>query len=230
MKIGITERGDAALDLSWVKWVKDHKPAILITKNPEKLYEILASPELCVQNIIIHCTITGYGASILEPNVLPWQRSIQAVYDLYSQFGPNRIVLRVDPIIPTDKGIDLAKKVMNVVDGLTIRKRISFIDNYDHVKERFKKANISLPWDSFHAPLDLRLKVWKELGEPEVCGEPGMKCTGCISKLDCETLNVVPIEVDKGQRPYCACLMNKKELLDSRRRCEHACLYCYWHD
>lgn len=41
--IGITERGDAALDLSWEDWVFAQKrPAILISKDPLKLYDELS--------------------------------------------------------------------------------------------------------------------------------------------------------------------------------------------
>ena len=34
MKIGITERGDAAFNLNWKKWVIQGNPAVLITKQP----------------------------------------------------------------------------------------------------------------------------------------------------------------------------------------------------
>ena len=38
--IGITERGDAALDTHWEDWVFVQKrPAILISKDPLKLYD-----------------------------------------------------------------------------------------------------------------------------------------------------------------------------------------------
>lgn len=32
-KIGVTERGDPALDLSWLPWVKNGNPTVLITKK-----------------------------------------------------------------------------------------------------------------------------------------------------------------------------------------------------
>ena len=37
VQIGITERGDAALNTGWKKWVENGQPAILITKNVIKL-------------------------------------------------------------------------------------------------------------------------------------------------------------------------------------------------
>lgn len=244
--IGITERGDPVFDFNWLPWVQEGNPAILITKNPAKLYEVLTRIKNSKNfNVIVHCTITGYGESVIEPNVPLFMKSINGYHDLYKYFGKDRVVLRVDPIIPTEKGIDLAKQVIEhaskipttqLYDGkvnysskvIKQRIRISFIDNYDHVKERFRMLEIpELPWD-FHAPLDLRLKVWEELGKPEVCGEPGITCTGCVSETDCKIFGVEPIDISKGQRKHCACLMNKKELLTVRGRCAHNCAYCYY--
>ena len=64
-KIGITERGDAAYDTRWRKWLFDGNPAVLITKCPTKLIDHLA--DIPNPNIIIHCNITGYGGSVIEP-------------------------------------------------------------------------------------------------------------------------------------------------------------------
>lgn len=72
-RIGITERGDAALDTSWEDWVFVQKrPAILISKDPLKLFTEVTSMVdqygFC-PNIIVHCTITGFGGTKIEPNV-----------------------------------------------------------------------------------------------------------------------------------------------------------------
>jgi DNA repair photolyase len=229
-EIGITERGDAALDLGWVPWVKAGKPAILITKDPQLLLGILGggvySPKT---NIIVHCTITGFGGTVLEPNVSSYDVSLGAYNSLIKMLGSCRVILRIDPVIPTLKGRQVAMKVLKG-RAFDTRVRISFIDNYNHVKRRFKTAGVSLPWDSFHAPLEDRISTWKYLGEPEICGEPGFKCTGCVSAKDCETLDIDPSTSEKGQRAYCACLANKHELLSRRSRCPHKCLYCYWSD
>jgi len=230
-KIGITERGDAALNTIWLDWVKASQPAILISKDPSKLFNILK--DLKNPSIIVHCTITGFGGTILEPNVPSPHISLQGYNKLIDLLGLERIVLRIDPIIPTQKGIQAAKNTIEAGKLITknnpkMRIRISFLDNYNHVKERFKKAEVPiLPWD-FHAPLDVRLKVWEELGKPEVCGEPDMECTGCISALDCKILGVQEIQSDFKQRKSCACLANKTELLNNRNRCDHKCLYCYY--
>ena len=232
MKIGITERGDAALDTGWLNWVLLGSPAILITKNPGLLAEKLS--EVPIQNIIIHCTITGFGGSILEPGVPPFQEAIEGYKSLVKTYSKDRAVLRVDPIIPTEKGIEKAKKVIEAAKGSYGRIRISFLDNYSHVKKRFEEAKLPIINYNFHAPLSTRKTVLtslEELAETklEVCGEPEMECTGCVSIKDIEILtpNVKEIQMSK-QRPACACLAMKQELLLNRKQCAHGCLYCYW--
>ena len=71
MSIGITERGDIEFDNEWM--FKFHKMdfCILISKG---------LPPINGQNfmknnadkIIFHATTTGYGGTILEPNVIPY--------------------------------------------------------------------------------------------------------------------------------------------------------------
>jgi hypothetical protein len=229
-KIGITERGDAALNTEWLDWVKSNQPAILISKNPFLLYDHLKN--LDKPNVIVHCTITGFGGTILEPNVPEPDLSFKGYKSLIELLGLNRVILRVDPIIPTEKGIKVAINMIEIgkliANDKNVRVRISFIDNYKHVQERFEKAEIPVfPW-GFHAPLDLRIKTWLTLGKPEICGEPEMECTGCISSLDCKTLGVEEIESEFKQRQSCKCLANKFELLSNKKPCSHACTYCYW--
>jgi hypothetical protein len=155
-------------------------------------------------NIIIHATITGFGGSKLEPNVPKPEFAFIGLEVLLEKFKNHypldRIVLRVDPIIPTPKGFEIAKKIIDKGKALGIKRiRISFLDNYPHVKERFTLANIPQLKYDFHAPLEDRIKIWEDLGKPEVCGEPGIQCTGCISKLDCEVLGVLPINKTSQQ-------------------------------
>src|SRR4030042_5411374 len=104
-EIGITERGDAALDLSWVNWVMQNKPAILISKDPLKLCSILEG--LKHSNIIVHATITGYGHSDLEPNVPVVDNAFEGYSRLINKLGNARVVLRVDPVIPSEEGISI---------------------------------------------------------------------------------------------------------------------------
>jgi DNA repair photolyase len=232
--IGITERGDAALDKSWVSWVKDGKPAILITKDPSKLIDRLV--QIKNPNVIVHTTVTGFGSTKLEPGVPHPDIALDHTKDLVDFLGRERVVLRIDPIIPTTKGIQTAIKTIHGWDyrePKDMRIRISFLDNYNHVKERFRENNIKqIPYD-FHADLNVRRDTYEYLKQQtskkiEICGEPGIECTGCISDLDCKILGVKPTTNQSKQRSACACLSLKHELLNNKKQCRHNCLYCYW--
>jgi hypothetical protein len=74
-EIGITERGDVALDLGWLPWVQKGKPAILITKDPRT---------------------PGFGRSVLEPYVSDKFESLTAYKQLICVYGIDRVVLRID--------------------------------------------------------------------------------------------------------------------------------------
>jgi len=221
--IGITERGDPAFDLNWIPWVSKGRPAIIISKNPVAICKYLA--QMNDINVIVHVTITGYGGTDLEPGVIKSEAAFDGYLRLIGLLGHNRVVLRVDPIIPTAAGHWVAEQLIK--QAIT-RVRISFLDMYDHVRERFIREDMDVLKYGFHAPLVLRHKIWSELGRPEICGEPDLPSTGCISDLDCQILGVSPIDILFKQRTTCACKGNKRELLSSQKQCKHGCLYCYW--
>lgn len=243
--IGITERGDAALDFEWVPWVEGGRPAILITKDPRKLAARIGALKNR-PNIIVHATITGHGDSVLEPNVPSPEKAIHGLESLNSALGAHyrnprhRIVLRVDPIIPTQKGIETALSVIRSTGPALYsgRIRVSFLDIYWHVRCRFEDAGLEVPFPSTHAPAHVRRAAWMALRgvapRLEICGEPGfpLECSGCISGID----KAIMIPDDKtismvgNQRTACECLAEKQELLKNRKRCPHGCLYCYWKD
>jgi len=226
IKIGITERGDAALDQSWRK--ANMLGMILITKAPHKI-------GVLPDNAILHCTITGYGGTIIEPGVAPALVTLEAYKNLVNTYGSERIVLRVDPIIPTLKGIQTAKEIISHQQG---RVRISFLDAYSHVRERFEKLGLQLPWTGIHAPLEIRQQAVERIKQEvlfrddlEICGEPGLDCTGCISQRDMQALGLIcKLSGKCTQRTSCACVAEKTELLSNPHRCAHNCLYCYWKD
>ena len=233
VKIGITEKGDAGLDFSWMRTAKDYDGIILITKHLSHRF----IEEVTRINCIVHVTITGLGGTIYEPQV-PSLIMSKLYFDLLVKtLGPEKIVLRIDPIIPTDSEIAKAINVyeqIHIKGGKRTRVRISFMDNYPHVKERFVVAGLK-PLDySFHASIDLRKKIASYFPDAEICGEPGFKCIGCVSDKDLKILNIEapPLQgydrVKAVQRPECTCLMYKTEMLKTRGRCDHMCLYCYW--
>ena len=247
MKIGITERGDASLDYSWVNKLNSVDGAILITKNITDKFIDAVLPHK--NHLVIHATCTGYGQTVIEPNVPPYREQLKQAQKLVDNGFPiDNIVIRVDPIIPTAKGIALAGQIIMrayLIHGFK-RFRISVLDMYPHVRERFRLADLPLPYgENFSAnkqqfaDLDCMLKqclrAYPDISI-ECCAEPNLSIpqkTGCVGYREIELLGLVN-NVDnlltKGQRRDCLCIAGKTELLNSCHRCKHGCLYCYWKD
>jgi len=227
--IGTTEQGDAGLDLSWFERRHEYGGLVLITKRLSPAFIEKAA----ATNSIVHATITGWGGTALEPRVPSFQESERLFRELVDTIGANRVVLRIDPILPTAEGIARARAVYKILHEDFVprtRVRISFVDNYPHVRANFKKAGLSpLPYD-FHAPLEQRMSLYTQyFSDAEICGEPGMPCSGCISSRDADILGVVGADPRlKGQRKSCLCIAAKEEIFAKRQPCKHGCLYCYW--
>ena len=249
-KIGITEAGDAGIDLSWVKKLDSVDGAIVITKdiNDAFIEAVLRNKD----KLIVHATCTGYGGTVLEPNVPRPQEQISAAMQLVENgFPKKKVVIRVDPIIPTEKGLDRALSVIEeAMDAGFNRYRISVLDMYLHVRNRFREANLPLPYgDKFSASGEQMAGVDKMLVEAvtywtkhgkhssdiriESCAEPNLKiptAIGCISFYDLNLLGLSDpdYEVSGKQRSHCLCYAGKTELLRCKHPCAHECLYCYW--
>jgi DNA repair photolyase len=224
-EIGITERGDASLNLAWVSWVKEGKPAILITKAPSKLIPVIKDLGLVGINIIVHCTITGFGGTVVEPGVAKPDVELEAYDNLINLIGLRRVVLRIDPIMPTQEGIASALAVYKRCLGVC---RISFMDMYPHVRNRLKTIHYEPFWSGIHAPLHVRKEVAAKFPGAEICGEPDLPCSGCVSAQDCEILRITTTNTRANQRNACNCLAVKHELLSNKGQCTHKCIYCYW--
>lgn len=254
-KIGITEAGDAGLDLSWIDKLDTVDGAIVITKNMTTgFYNAVISHK---DKLIVHATVTGYGKSILEPNVPHPSLELGSIAKLVDGgFPKNKVVIRVDPIIPTTKGIDTASQVIKTfMDAGFPRYRVSIIDMYPHVRERFKVAGLPLPYGEYgFNPSTEQVKAvdkmlldmsvyWLSLGDRtdtcgtlmiESCAEPGLTNAtqqGCVSSYDLCLLGLDDeLNPDSYglQRKSCLCYSGKTELLEHKKQCGHQCLYCYW--
>ena len=242
--IGITETSDPAFHLDIFNHL--HEGNIIITKSlTNKLLEkLIEHKERC----ILHMTCTGMGGTKIEPFVPTIEKTRKQLKKLIeSGFPIKQIVLRIDPIVPTEKGVQTAKNVLTLFSDLHIpRVRISFLDMYKHVKTRFNDNNVPLPYDNFHASSKQRFEAFDELkslalslgyGKVVTCGEPGFDETPCISQEDINILELqdkITLEGRKEQRTSCSCPQNKRELIPYKERtehkCGHGCLYCYMKD
>lgn len=230
VRMGTTEKGDAGLDFAWMNKNESFDGMILITKHLS--YGFIEQSSKV--NSIVHATITGHGGTIYEPKVPPFSISKQFFKILVDKIGPERVVLRIDPIIPTDSGIAKAIYVYQQLHENFEKKtrvRISFMDNYEHVKQRFVKVGLKPLEYYFHAPIDLREKIASYFPDAEICGEPGMECVGCVSEKDLKILNIQEeSKIGGWQREECKCLACKIEMLNNnnKRPCRGGCIYCYW--
>lgn len=245
-KIGITEAGDAGIDLSWTARVNSVDGLILITKQVTP--EFITAAVSVAEKAIVHTTITGYGGTRLEPNVPKPDKQRKAILDLVNAgFPKNKIVIRVDPIIPTPKGTAVAREqIVRMAQYGFKRYRVSIIDMYWYVYNRFMESGLKSPYGSGFSPNDKQVarvdKMIKELRQEytlriESCAEIGLRSSirsGCISRHDLKLLNFNHFEhpdfpdFPGYQRHGCMCYNGKTELLKSRTGCEHNCLYCYW--
>lgn len=239
--IGITETSDPCFHLELFDRLYDGN--IIVTKNlSNKLIEkLIENKDKC----ILHCTCTGMGGSKIEPFVPTVEQTVKKIEKLIDGgFPVKQIVLRIDPIVPTAKGVETAKNVLKAFQEFGIeRVRISFIDMYKHVKEKFEENNIKIPYEgSFHAPENIRQFAFKQMYEEAIalgykmvltCGEPDFEETPCISQMDIDILGLtdkIKLIDKKGQRSSCGCPSNKRQLItweESKKKCGHECLYCY---
>jgi DNA repair photolyase len=240
-RIGVTESNEIAFNLD--AFDRLYKANIIITKRlTDELIEKLIEYK---DKIIFHCCVTGMGSTRIEPFVPTPQKTLEKLHKLLDGgFPTSHIVLRIDPIVPTRKGVETAMGVLRLFRGLGIKRvRISFLDNYKHVRERFKEIGVELYNGEFHAPLKERLKCLtaikycaEECGYEtvEACGEPGIDSIPCISQKDIDILGLtdeIVLEGSAEQRKSCGCPANKSELLRVKpHRCDNKCVYCYWCD
>ena len=239
-RIGTTEVGEIAFNLD----AFDHlyEGNIIITKRLSNgLIEKLIEYQ---DKVILHLSCTGFGGSRIEPFVPKSDETYKKLVELLEKGFPiSHVVLRVDPIVPTEKGIETALGVIAAFSGLGIKRlRFSLLDNYKHVKKRFKEEGIEeLYGGEFHAPLELRKEYAAKIEKVahdggfesvEACGEPGIESVSCLSQKDIDILGLtdkITLEGSAEQRNSCGCPANKSELLRLRpHQCENKCLYCYW--
>ena len=250
MKIGITERGDAGINLDWVSKVDSVDGMILITKNlTEKFCSQVLELYKRGYKIIIHCTCTGYGETALEPNVPDYKTQLNHLkYIIYNGFPADHCVLRIDPIFPTEKGLNRVREVINhfisLDTGIT-RIRISIVDEYKHVKERYRQYGWKPLYGDNFGPSNQQVEMVAHLLNAyaytyEVCAEDYLakrlrdsQIIGCISSKDLRIMGIPysdinGLTVNPQQRKECHCLSCKTELLIDRKPCSNGCIYCFW--
>lgn len=237
-QVGITESGEIAFNLDVFDNLRNAN--IIITKRlTDKLIDKLAEYK---DKIILHLTCTGMGGTKIESFVPTVEVTFKKFKKLIGDGFPiEHVVLRIDPIVPTEKGVNTAINTLETFIPTGIKRvRFSILDMYKHVKERFNDASIPLPFEDFHSPLDVRKQIYNRLlgysnvygFDLEVCGEPGINSIPCLSQKDIDILgltNTIKLVGSAEQRKFCGCPANKHEILkDKPHQCNNRCLYCFW--
>lgn len=250
MKIGITEHGDAGIDFRWETKLKDMNAAILITKNLNDTFIEKVLKASKNHKLIIHCTCTGWGGTVMEPNVPDYKTQLNQLSKLINAgFPAKNIVLRIDPIFPSEAGLNRVNDVLTYFHSLNlpeneIRYRMSIVDEYPHVRERYAEANLQPLYNgNFYPSYNQLNQVGDALSKFPykfaTCAEDKLatkfpntfEIKGCISKDD---LAIFDIDYDPAlfenpqRRSGCHCLSCKTEMLTPRLKCSHNCLYCFW--
>lgn len=243
--IGVTETADPGIHWKSIKKLRTSN--ILITKHledPEFRSWLIANKS----KIILHHTVTGWGGSSIEPGVLDPIEAIRNHLKLIDEgFPANQIVLRIDPIIPTELGFHKFEQLLNLAVMIPggCRVRISVMDCYLHTRRRLESKGIVL--DMYHGfqadkwvfeKVDSIIADYKSKHPDfyfESCAEALLKeCNhiGCVSKIDLYTLGLPNwCEGRSHQRKTCLCPDNKIQLLGGYNsglpKCKSHCAYCY---
>lgn len=208
---------------------------------------------------ILHVTATGWGASPVEPGVPELKQTVMKVRDLIRRGYPaERIVWRIDPIIPTIEGISRFASSVDAAREHGIKRiRSSVMQMYDHARERLEMlpelySELSgiyqgrfMPYpDNMEDAISRIREVVRE--NPDIsfescCSRILEKCefntsVGCVSEKDL-LLNGFSLEqistVQKGQQRYSCLCLQKQQLIPggmSYGRCPNKCAYCYLKD
>lgn len=245
MKVGITERGDAGLNLAWADKMSTVDGAVLISKS---FSEQFAQAVLkCEKPLILHCTCTGYGGTELEPNVPDYKTQLNSLKNIVDRgFPAERCVLRIDPIFPSAKGLQKVVQVIEYFNSLNTgvkRVRVSIVDEYPHVRQRYAERGWKPLYEgNFYPSVEQVENTAKVLNAYdftyETCAEDKLACKlrisqtiGCISYKDLRIMGIDGgklMSINPQNRKGCNCLSCKTELLTERKPCPNGCVYCFW--
>ena len=121
--------------------------------------------------MIFYLTCTGWGKSAMEPNAYTVDENYIAFTNLVEKGFPiEQIVLRIDPIIPTNYGLEITEQVLEKFSLSGIKRlRYSFIDNFPRIKNNLHKST----WACLGNRLMLLNKTWKAF----IKYKPNIRCS-----------------------------------------------------
>lgn len=228
---------------------------LLITKNLPGCSKILTAADSMSIPYQIHCTITGLGGTKFEPQVPKPELMVESCLDFFSKhmIDLKAVTLRIDPILDEALGLQLGEAMlsMKAFSEAEVKDcRISIIDYYPHVRDRFTRYGLKLKYpNNFQSPearqeeligyfyqqanrFGMRLHLCAEqIPRYKYLRKVGdIDTEGCASAASWERLGIEDLKpATKKQRADCTCDLSKQDLLTGLSKgCPDGCVYCYW--
>ncbi|MCK4545814.1 MAG: DUF1848 family protein [Candidatus Eisenbacteria sp.] len=217
---------------------------VIWTKAPRLLVDnaILRRCIARYTSVFLHVTITGMGASPLEPRVPPMEDSLGILADLADLVsGPEHLAVRFDPIVhlrlPDGREYCNLDHFETVAQGAArhgIRRIIvSWMQIYRKVETRLARVGVEVkePVSARRAAEAKRLRrVSEQMGlHLQGCCVPGWPRGKCIDGAVLGQIHPARERCSraraKGQRDLCGCTHSID--IGWYGPCVHGCLYCY---
>jgi hypothetical protein len=219
---------------SLVFWSKDPRPLL----GHDQLRKTLQKYD----QIYLHFTISGMGATYLEPNIPSTETALNLLPNLVKFFGdPRRIRVRFDPIVhlkladgKSYSNLNRFTEVIQTAGRFGIPAvTISWMEAYPKVIQRLEKHGIepvklskAQGQDELNWIVDQSRKWNMEVHGCCVNGIPISKCIdgALLTKLHPKQYPASKIKA-KGQRVLCGCTESWD--IGWYNPCPGGCLYCY---
>lgn len=217
------------------------------TRNPKPFMKYLRELDQMGFHYYFQYTIIGYPREI-DPYSPAVEEGIQALRELSSMIGRNRVVWRYDPILLSDTTSYKwhEERLSYLIDELknhTKRLVISFVDPYGRshtrLSDRINDTGVRLAPDAFEpeayrglaefiggeaAKAGIEVRTCAEAADLSQYGIYKGKCVDdeLISAITGDTLK---LQKDPSQRKLCGCVVSKD--IGVNNTCLFGCAYCY---
>lgn len=209
---------------------------LFCTKNP---IPMLSRLDEIAFPYLFHITFTPYHHDI-EPMVINKKKILEAIRQLSDKLGKERVIVRYDPILLTDKYTiayherafhKLCEELYGYVDKIII----SFVDLYKNTKEHKNEVGLTeITEQDMHAIAKYFGSIAKKYHmNISTCAEEidlqayGIQKGKCIDRIALEKVaqhSLAHIK-DKGVRQQCSCIQTVD--IGDYNCCVHGCKYCY---
>ncbi|MBN9504352.1 MAG: DUF1848 domain-containing protein, partial [Armatimonadetes bacterium] len=221
---------------------EDVQGIVFWTKNFRPFLRHLSVVEGAGFPYYVSYTINGYPRS-LEHNVVDWEKSVEAVREIFTRHGKRAVVWRYDTIVFSEETpLEFHKanfaRIADALTGLVDECVISFMQLYRKTERNLNEMSrvFGNPW------FDPELNLKRELAEEFYCMalDRGISLTICtqpelitvqsparcidsrrLADLGGRTLGVKML----GNRPGCECTASRD--IGDYDTCPHGCVYCY---